>query len=140
MRTPQAVRHLSERRVATVALAVYPPAMDEQPLNAGILDLATHRLCGTPYRCGVRWALTPPFHPCLVMSDMTGGCFLSLVPDVAAGFPLENAMLSVARTFLFMSMHKATDHISAAANLALFSLTYKSAMLHFYNNPIVNSV
>jgi len=27
--------------------AVYPPAMGEQPLNAGILDLATHKACGT---------------------------------------------------------------------------------------------
>ncbi|WP_418986950.1 hypothetical protein, partial [Bacteroides heparinolyticus] len=32
------------------SIAVYPPAMGEQPLNAGILDLATHKTCGTEYR------------------------------------------------------------------------------------------
>lgn len=41
-----------ERRSAP--LAVYPPAMDEQPLNAGILDLATHKACGTEYRYPAR--------------------------------------------------------------------------------------
>ena len=55
-------RHLSERRVATAALAVYPPAMDEQPLNAGIFDLATHKVCGESCPHVSRWALTPPFH------------------------------------------------------------------------------
>jgi len=34
--------------------AVYPPAMDEQSLNAGILDLATHQACGIPHRYGTR--------------------------------------------------------------------------------------
>jgi len=37
--------------------------MDEQPLNAGILGLATHKTCGIPHCCGIRWALTSPFHP-----------------------------------------------------------------------------
>ena len=49
-----AARHLSVCRVATVAIAVYPPAMDEQPLNAGILDLATHKTCGALYRYNAR--------------------------------------------------------------------------------------
>ena len=58
--------------------AVYPPTMDEQPLNAGILDLATHKTCGTTYRYVVRWALTPPFHPCpIIDTRISGGCFLS---------------------------------------------------------------
>jgi len=39
--------------------------MDEQPLDAGILDLATHKACGTTHCCAARWALTSPFHPCL---------------------------------------------------------------------------
>ncbi len=38
--------------------------MDEQPLNAGILDLATHKVCGEACRHASRWALTPPFHHC----------------------------------------------------------------------------
>ena len=59
-----AVRHLSEPAVAGAALAVYPPATGEPPLNAGILDLATHQACGTVGRPTARWALTPPFHPC----------------------------------------------------------------------------
>jgi len=87
--------------------------MDEQPFVAGILDLATRRMCGPACRHAGRWALTPPFHPCRVCIAATGGYFLSLIPDVAAGFPLENAVLCVARTFLFMSNHEATDHISA---------------------------
>jgi len=37
--------------------------MDEQPLDAGILDLATHKMCGTWYHYLARWALTSPFHP-----------------------------------------------------------------------------
>ena len=66
------VGHLSTTCVATSlhskplpisTLAAYPPTMGEQPLNAGILDLATHKTCGIPYCCGTRWALTPPFHP-----------------------------------------------------------------------------
>ena len=48
----------------TASEAVYPPAMGEQPLNAGVLDLATHKTCGTPCCHDARWALTPPFHPC----------------------------------------------------------------------------
>ena len=53
------VSHLSTMYVAvpsgrfmicTNAVAVYPPAMGEQPLNAGILDLATHEVCGAPCR------------------------------------------------------------------------------------------
>ncbi len=35
-------------------LAVYPPTMDEQPLDAGILDLATHKACGTTHCCAAR--------------------------------------------------------------------------------------
>ena len=62
-RTGMTARHLSWPRTGARSVAVYPPAMGEQPLNAGILDLATHKTCGTPHRCGARWALTPPFHP-----------------------------------------------------------------------------
>jgi len=55
-------------------IAFYPPAMGEQPLNAGIHELATHRWCGTLCHHSVRWALTPPFHP---YRDERGGSFLS---------------------------------------------------------------
>ncbi len=58
-----AFRHLSELDVTTTTLAAYPPTMDEQSLNVGILGLATHKTCGMPHCCDTRWALTPPFHP-----------------------------------------------------------------------------
>ena len=86
-------------------VAAYPPAMDEQPLDAGILDLATHRWCGTPCRHGARWALTPPFHP---YHREVAVVFCHLNPTVAHGFPLGNVMLCVARTFLLA-------HLSARA-------------------------
>jgi hypothetical protein len=73
--------------------------MDEQPFAAGIFDLATRRMCGPACRHAGRWALTPPFHPYRVHRRLFS---VTLIPDVAAGFPLENAMLCVARTFLFM--------------------------------------
>ena len=41
--TSTTFRHLSEPDVTIAALAAYPPAMGEQPLNAGILGLATQR-------------------------------------------------------------------------------------------------
>lgn len=58
-------RHLTNRRSVGLSAAVYPPAAGEQPLNAGLLDLATHKACGTRYHYRARWALTPPFHPYL---------------------------------------------------------------------------
>ena len=62
--------------------AAYPPAMDEQPLAAGVFGLATHRMCGMPCRHGIRWALTPPFHPypCPLCEEDAGGRFLSHFP------------------------------------------------------------
>ena len=94
------VCHLSKRHGCPRASAAYPPAMDEQSLTAGIFGLATHGMCGLLCRHRSRWALTPPFHP--YRSDLCriGGCFLSLIPDVTAGFPLGNMPLYVARTFL----------------------------------------
>lgn len=92
-----------------MAQAAYPPAMDEQSLNAGILGLATHGMCGASCRHEARWALTPPFHPYL----LRGGRFLSLIPDVAVGFPLGNMVPDVARTFLLEALLQATDLISA---------------------------
>ena len=56
--------HLSVRRIAARGIAFYPPTMDEQPLDAGIHELATHRWCGALCHHNARWALTPPFHPC----------------------------------------------------------------------------
>ncbi len=35
-------------------VAAYPSAMDEQPLNADILDLATHKMCGMLCRHSTR--------------------------------------------------------------------------------------
>ena len=77
-------------------VAAYPSTMDEQPLNADILGLATHKVCGMPCCHGTRWALTPPFHP----YRMCGGYFLSHYSTLANSFPLGNMMLYVARTFL----------------------------------------
>ena len=59
-------------------IAFYPPTMDEQPLNAGIHELATHRWCGALCHHSARWALTPPFHPYRYPSAWNcGGCSLS---------------------------------------------------------------
>ena len=90
--------HLSACRVATVTLAAYPPTMDEQSLNAGILGLATHKTCGRQYHYRLRWALTPPFHP--YRPRMAGGHFLSRGSAITDSFPLESMALCVARTFL----------------------------------------
>ncbi len=91
------VCHLSTPRGCPRAQAAYPPAMDGQSLAAGIFGIATHGMCGLSCRHESRWALTPPFHPYL---HRGGGCFLSLIPDVTAGFPLGNMVPCVARTFL----------------------------------------
>ena len=82
------------------SIAVYPSTMGEQPLDADILDLATRRWCGAPCRRGARWALTPPFHP---YHPWVAVIFCHLNPEVAPSFPLRNAMLCVARTFLSRS-------------------------------------
>ncbi len=62
-----------------------------------------------------------------------GGRFLSLIPGVAAGFPLGNMSLCVARTFLLPQAHslgqdrrQATDHTSA---LFLHILSFVSPSL-----------
>ena len=72
--------------------------MGEQPLNAGILGLATHKMCGMLYCYNIRWALTPPFHPYPQL--LAGGYFLSHYSAVTNSFPLGNMALYVARTFL----------------------------------------
>ena len=109
-RTVCGVCHLSRLRGCPRAQAAYPPAMDEPPLTAGVFGLATHGMCGLRCRHRSRWALTPPFHP---YRREDGGCFLSLIPGVAAGFPLGNMLLCVARTFLLQRDLQATDHTSA---------------------------
>ena len=86
-------------------VAVYPSTMDEQPLDADILDLATHKMCGTTCCHVIRWALTSPFHP----YHICGGCFLSHYSTLADGFPLGNMMLCVARTFLPQHNYAASD-------------------------------
>ena len=102
--------HLSVWTCCHVSIAVYPSTMDEQPLDADILDLATRRWCGTPCRRGARWALTPPFHPYRQVSAVI---FCHLNPEVTPSFPLRNAMLCVARTFLKQSMLPATSRPTA---------------------------
>ncbi len=82
--------------------AAYPPAMDEQSFAAGVFGVATHRMCGMPCRHGIRWALTPPFHPYLSYQIWQAVVFCHIIPDVAAGLPLTNMVLCVARTFLFL--------------------------------------
>ena len=71
--------------------------MGEQPLNADILDLATHRACGMVYHYTTRWALTPPFHPYRLVAAVF---FCHVAPTVTDSFPLRNMVLYVARTFL----------------------------------------
>ena len=80
-----------------MAQAAYPPAMDEQSLNAGILGLATHEMCGASCRHEARWALTPPFHPYSISKGYGAVIFCHTRSGVAAGFPLGNMALSVAR-------------------------------------------
>lgn len=94
------VCHLSALIGCPTALAAYPPAADEQSLIAGIFGLATHRVCGLRRCRRSRWALTPPFHPYPPPRKGRAVLFCHTNPDVAAGFPLENVMLCVARTFL----------------------------------------
>ena len=98
--------------------AAYPPAMDEQPLIAGIFGLATRRMCGLRCRQRSRWSLTPPFHP--YPPRKRAVIFCHTCPDVAAGFPLGCAVLFVARTFLSILTVKredaATDLNSALQN------------------------
>ena len=82
-------------------IAFYPPAMDEQPLDAGIHELATHRWCGTLCHHSARWALTPPFHPYRTLTrEDAAVIFCHLNPAVTRSFPLRNVTLCVARTFL----------------------------------------
>ena len=76
--------------------------MDGPSFAAGIFDLATRRMCGPACHHAGRWALTPPFHPCLCRGGHWRSFSVTLIPGVAAGFPLENAVPCVARTFLFM--------------------------------------
>jgi len=85
------------------SVAVYPPTMDEQPLDAGILDLATHKACGRQCRHRRRWALASPFHPCLKSAERIPAvifCHATLPLCAFGGFPLKSMALCVARTFL----------------------------------------
>ncbi len=70
-----------------------------------------------PCRRGARWALTPPFHP--YHHNVMAVIFCHLNPEVAPSFPLRNAMLCVARTFLSCSWHErqATPLLLAAAKV-----------------------
>lgn len=96
-----------------LAPAAYPPAMGEQPLNAGILGLATHKACGIPCRHRTRWSLTPPFHPYrILLMRVCGGRFLSRCSAVTGSFPLRSMVLFVARTFLSSFMDKMSDRPS----------------------------
>ena len=112
-------RHLSMPRVAARLKRSTPQQRASHPFgtcgrrssHAGILDLATHKTCGTPSHGGARWALTPPFHPCpggwwrrtqSPASPAVNGAvvFCHVVSAVARSFPLGSMALSVARTFL----------------------------------------
>ena len=119
---PERIRCLSFIYAAgrPAAQAAYPSAMDEQSLIAGIFGLATRRMCGLRCRHRSRWALTPPFHPYLQKTQAV--VFCHIIPDVAAGFPLRNAVLSVARTFLSAqkyTLRAATDLNSVYAKLRI---------------------
>ena len=84
-------------RCVATAVAVYPSAMDEQPLNADILDLATHKACHNYVTTTMRELLP---HIFTLTHQKTGGYFLSHYSTVTDSFSLRNMMLYVARTFL----------------------------------------
>ena len=69
--------------VATV-VAVYPSAMDEQPLNADILDLATHKMCHEYVAIPVRELLPHIFT--LTVSEETAVivCHITLPSPIAS--------------------------------------------------------
>ncbi len=104
------------------SVAVYPPAVDEQPLDAGILDLATRKTCGTEYRYPVRWALAPPFHPYPKACAIEAVVFCHVASTVADSSQLGSAVLCVARTFLRRADAPATSRRAAklSANLQIF--------------------
>ena len=99
--------------------AAYPPTMDEQSLTAGIFGLATHEMYGIDCHQPTRWALTPPFHP----YPVRGGSFLLHYLCHYSTFPLGSMVLCVARTFLLVTMHTATDH-STDVSLGLQSYNF----------------
>lgn len=74
-------------------------------IDAGILDLATRKTCGATGCPAVRWSLTPPFHPYLLVQEAVVFCHVTLRtfgwdnPTVPRRV-LPGTALYVARTFL----------------------------------------
>ena len=68
--------------------------------------------CAAPPVAGRTGGLLPRLFTLAAPAEGRAVVFCHTCPDVAAGFPLGNAMLFVARTFLFMLAHRATDLIS----------------------------
>lgn len=68
--------------------------------------------CAAPPVAGRTGGLVPRLFTLAAPAEGRAVVFCHTCPDVAAGFPLGNAMLFVARTFLFMLAHRATDLIS----------------------------
>ena len=93
--------------------ATYPPASDEQPLTAGIHGLATHETYGRTTSLPPRWALTPPFHPCLP-GIPAGGHSLLRCYTLTGIKSLACVVLCVARTFLPRPEPAATERACAA--------------------------
>lgn len=112
--------------VATV-VAVYPSAMDEQPLNADILDLATHKACHHHVAMLVRELLP---HIFTLTSHKEGGYFLSHYSTVTDSFPLGNMMLCVARTFLtpYWPVSDKPPYYHGAKLLLLLQILFKTPL------------
>lgn len=61
-----------------------------------------------------------------------GGSFLSLIPGIAAGFPLKNAVPCVARTFLYGHEGRSDRPCLCVAKLQFYSLTSKFTYMPFH--------
>ena len=105
------VCHLSLRPLARRAIAVYPPTMDEQPLDAGIFDLATRRKCDmSPYRPVGSY---PTFSPLPRARWPRGGHFLSPYPRRRRRLSVRKCDALRCPDFPLYDKHRATDLISA---------------------------
>ena len=83
-------------------LAAYPPTLDEQPSNAGILDISTREVYTAPLV--THWAVGsyPTFSPL----STHGGRFVfccTVCPVQRRSFPLGSTVPFVVRTFLSQS-------------------------------------
>ncbi len=87
-----------------VPQAAYPEASGGQPLpgqrrDASLFGLAPGGVCrAIPCHQGMRWALTPPFHP--YRTNLSGGLFSVALSVPCGTWVLPSALPCGARTFL----------------------------------------